>query len=64
MGAPEEAQKRLNIVITYEFMNSGGGMASLTEGELLITPEAIMLPENLPQAKCILQQRNCFTQLR
>ena len=59
-GTPEETQKRLGVVAMYEFMNSGGGMPSLSEGEILITPEAIMLPKNLPQARDMLQKTELF----
>ena len=35
-------------------------MPSLSEGEMLITPEAIMLPKNLPQARDMLQKTELF----
>ena len=41
-------------------MNSGVGMPSLFEGEILITPEALMLPKNLPQARDMLQKTELF----
>merc|ERR1740124_647286 len=41
-------------------MNSGGGIPSLTEGELLITPEALMLPKNIPQSRGMLQKSELF----
>ena len=59
-GTPEEFQKRLGVVTMYEFMNSGGGMPSFSEGEMLIIPEAIMLPKNTPQARDMLQKTELF----
>lgn len=59
-GTPDEVQQRLRIVTMYEFMNLGGAMPSLNEGEIFITPEALMLPQNLHYERNMLQKTELF----